>query len=91
MNVRLVTNPESDDAFHGAAERHVAAGAQSPTSLERRLREDYPRASVVRGIDERDGERWYAYREGRWVNAAGSRPVGAADQSYRGAASRMTS
>jgi hypothetical protein len=70
MNVRLITNPTADNAFRLAAEASLAAGAASPVGLEARLREEYPRVSVVCGIAEVGSERWYAYRDGHWIDSA---------------------
>jgi hypothetical protein len=70
MIVRLITNPTSDAHFRDKAEGILADGADSPIGLQARLREDYPSASVVRGIEEQGAERWYAYRDGRWIDSA---------------------
>jgi hypothetical protein len=69
MNVRLITNPSVDSAFQGAAEACLADGAASPGGLEARLRGEYPSVSVVGGIAEFGSERWYAYREGHWIDS----------------------
>jgi hypothetical protein len=38
--------------------------------LERRLKERYERARVIGGITGRGTQRWYAYRDGQWVDEA---------------------
>jgi hypothetical protein len=73
MSIRLITNPAADADFRNSAEGLLADGAASPTDLELRLQRDYPRVSVVRGIDEPGMERWYAYRDGHWINPAPGR------------------
>jgi hypothetical protein len=67
MEVHLVTNPAGDRQFRVAAEAHLAAGARTPEALAARLRERYPNVSVVTGITDAASERWYVYREGRWL------------------------
>jgi hypothetical protein len=69
MNVRLITNPTADSAFRLAAEASLAAGAASPVGLEAHLREEYPSVSVVCGIADVGSERWYAYRDGHWIDS----------------------
>jgi hypothetical protein len=68
MKVLLVTNPASDGAFRTKAQRMLGSDAASPEGLQSVLRSEYPRASVVRGIEDKGSERWYAYRDGRWID-----------------------
>jgi hypothetical protein len=66
----LVLNPVSDLEFVELARSCVETGADSPASLQERLRERYP-AAIVRPrelADERD-RIWYIYREGHWVRS----------------------
>jgi len=65
--VRLVTNPTTDAEFQNYAEER-AAGVTTPEELKRLLNDRYPRAHVVRGVTD-IVERWYVYRDGRWVNS----------------------
>ena len=64
---KVISNPAGDGRFQEDVERH-AAGADTPDELERRLRRKYPKARVFEGIRDVTAERWYAYREGRWLN-----------------------
>lgn len=66
MTVRLITNPQTDTDFARRAEE-LASEVDSPEELERLLREQWHRARVVRGVTD-IFERWYVYRDGRWVN-----------------------
>lgn len=66
VTVRLVANPHNDLEFERLAETLVAR-VETPDHLERLLRERYPRARVVPGVTDIT-ERWYVYRDGRWVN-----------------------
>lgn len=68
MNVRLVTNPSTDGSFRRRAESSLSERARTPAELEQSLKDEYPRVTVVSGITEQDSERWYAYREGRWID-----------------------
>jgi hypothetical protein len=70
MKVLLVTNPAADGAFRSTAQRLLGQNGHAPETLQSHLREEYPRASVVRGIQDKGAERWYAYREGVWVDSA---------------------
>jgi hypothetical protein len=70
VKVTLITNPKGDMAFRGAAQACLDDGAQSPAGLQHCLRQDYPDASVADGIVDRGAERWYAYREGVWIDSA---------------------
>ena len=47
----------------------LANDGATPQSLQLHLRSEYPRALVVRGIEDRGSERWYAYRDGYWVDS----------------------
>lgn len=67
MTVRLVTNPDSDAEFGRIAEQ-LSTDARTPEELEERLREHYQRARVVPGVRDIT-DRWYVYRDGRWVNS----------------------
>jgi hypothetical protein len=67
VTVRLVTNPGSDTEFQRRAEELVS-GVNTPEQLEALLRAEYDRARVVRGVTD-IVERWYVYRDGRWVNS----------------------
>ena len=67
MKVYLVTNPPTDSAFRQKAERMLGGDGESPEGLQSVLRRDYPRAAVVRGIEDKGAERWYAYRDGHWI------------------------
>ena len=70
MKVQLVTNPTGDANFRMAAEQLLSGGAMSPSQLQRMLRPDYPSATVFGGIEEAGSERWYVYREGRWIDSS---------------------
>jgi len=65
--VIVIANPPGDGMFRGTAQAHAKDGANTPQELQRRLREHWPRARVVGGITDRGSERWYAYREGSWI------------------------
>lgn len=67
MKVQLLTNPATDRVFRLKAERMLGDAAASPDDLQSNLRRDYPRAAVVRGIEDNGAERWYAYRDGHWI------------------------
>ncbi|HVM29764.1 MAG TPA: hypothetical protein VM305_03210 [Candidatus Limnocylindrales bacterium] len=65
---RIITNPGGDGELRELSDTLLADGLETPDALERRLRERFPKARVFRGITDRGGwERWYVYREGRWV------------------------
>lgn len=67
MNPVLVVNPVSDDAFVGHVHRQ-ANGVKSAETLQRILREHFPRAVVrERGLAAEQTVTWYVYREGVWV------------------------
>jgi len=74
MKVLLVTNPATDVAFRVAAERALDHLPIGPEGLQSGLRESYPRVSVVRGIEDNGAERWYAYRDGHWVDWQSGHP-----------------
>jgi hypothetical protein len=61
-----VTNPDTDSDFRSRAEQ-LASEVDTPDELERLLRAEYRRARVVRGVTD-IVERWYVYRDGRWIN-----------------------
>jgi hypothetical protein len=64
----LVVNPRSDDAFVELADRLAANGADTPATLQRKLREHYPEAVVrERSLSSESLVTWYVYREGTWV------------------------
>ena len=67
VTVRLVTNPDTDSEYHRRAEKQDES-VYTPDEIERLLRSDYRRARVVRGVTD-IVERWYVYRDGRWVNS----------------------
>lgn len=71
MKVLLITNPAADAVFRSTAERMLGLNGHAPETLQSHLRDEYPRASVVRGIQDNGAERWYAYREGVWVDSTG--------------------
>jgi hypothetical protein len=64
---RLITNPQADAKLRATAARYVDEGVDTPQALQARLRGEYPNARVIAGIIELAVERWYVYREGRWV------------------------
>jgi len=74
MKVLLVTNPATDAAFRVAAERALGHVPVDPEGLQSDLRDSYPRVSVVRGIEDNGAERWYAYRDGHWVDWQSAKP-----------------
>ncbi len=70
----LFLNPADDQAFRRSVDDALADGSIGATELQRRLRDDFPRA-VVRPRDLAS-ERltvWYVYREGHWVGGEGDR------------------
>lgn len=67
MAVRLVTNPTTDIDFQRRAQE-LAAKVETPEQLESLLHEEYVLARVVRGVTD-IVERWYVYRDGRWINS----------------------
>lgn len=66
--MRLVVNPVWDADFVRRAEE-LAEAADTPGDLERLLRTSYASARVVPGVTD-IVERWYVYRDGRWINAS---------------------
>ena len=72
MPASCLINPASDATFKQLAESYASNGAESPAELEERLRQSYPNARVIQGIPINSTlERWYVYRDGRWVNPEG--------------------
>ena len=67
--VRIIANPANDLVFARRAEE-LAMRANTPEELERQLRASYERVRVVRGVTD-IVERWYVYREGRWIPSDG--------------------
>jgi len=67
VTVRLITNPANDIEFQRRAQE-LAARSDTPEELEQLLRQHFKRARVVRGVTD-ILERWYVYRDGRWVNS----------------------
>lgn len=65
--VKVVANPRYDIAFQAEAAAHARDGVDTPAELEHRLKNRFTRARVVAGITDRGVERWYAYREGYWI------------------------
>jgi hypothetical protein len=72
MKVQLITNPAADGDFRLTAERMLNGDGHTPEGLQSRLRGDYPRVSVVRGIQDNGLERWYVYRDGTWIGPNGA-------------------
>lgn len=71
--IRLVVNPANDSEFAAAAREGLERGAADARDLEAGLRPRYPLVSVHPGITDDGTERWYAYRDGRWVNPSSQR------------------
>jgi hypothetical protein len=67
--IEVFANPRADGAFAEAAQAHADDGADDPEELQRRLREYWPDSRVARGITDGNSERWYAYREGHWIDS----------------------
>lgn len=75
MSPTLVVNPRHDIDFVTRAAAIVAGGIDSPSALQDRLREHYPR--VVVRARELNGEPftiWYVYREGHWIPGLAQAP-----------------
>ena len=66
--ITIVTNPGSDRALRSRAEALLREDCESAERLEWELRRRYPRVRVYEGIRDPYQQRWYVYREGRWVN-----------------------
>ena len=66
--IAVFANPRTDRSFKQVAQAHANDGADTPEELQRRLREHWPDTRVSQGITDRGLERWYAYREGRWID-----------------------
>ncbi|HEY7023570.1 MAG TPA: hypothetical protein VH371_01275 [Candidatus Limnocylindrales bacterium] len=64
--MRLIVNPADDLEFERRT-HELAATSDAPEELEENLREFYSRVRVVRGVTD-IVERWYVYRDGRWIN-----------------------
>ena len=67
VTVRLIAYPANDYEFQRRAQE-LAARADTPEQLQQALRRQYSRARVVAGVTD-IVERWYAYRDGRWMNS----------------------
>lgn len=67
-HVEVIAYPRHDPVFRADAEASARDGAATPWELEQRLRDRYSQALVVDGIDHGETQRWYAYRDGYWVN-----------------------
>jgi len=67
MSISFTTIPSSDELFRRAAQSAFGAGAKTPTALAQELREKFPLVRVIESEIEGYRERWYVYREGRWV------------------------
>lgn len=68
MRPTLIVNPTDDVVFADFAQLLVDHGAASTGELERRLRDEYPRATVhARELVGESAVIWYVYREGRWI------------------------
>jgi hypothetical protein len=68
MRPTLIVNPTDDLVFAEFAQTLVDHGADSTAGLERRLRDEYPRATVhARELAGESAVIWYVYREGRWI------------------------
>jgi hypothetical protein len=65
--IRLVINPDTDEEFRRRVEL-LADHASVPSDLQAALRAHYPSARVVTGVTDIH-QRWYVYRDGRWVNS----------------------
>jgi uncharacterized protein RhaS with RHS repeats len=64
---RLVCSPGDDHEFVCAATL-LAGGDTTAGALESGLQSQYPKATVHEGTSSTaDGQRWYAYRDGRWA------------------------
>jgi hypothetical protein len=58
----------SDDPVFTELVREVEGRAPTPEALQELLRSEYPQVRVVRGVTD-IVERWYVYRDGRWVRS----------------------
>jgi len=63
-----VCNPADDGQFVSSA-TSLATNGTSISAFEIDLRALYPHAIVHEGTSTADGQRWYAYRDGRWAGA----------------------
>lgn len=64
---RISVNP-SDDAVFASRANELVRQIGSPEELEAELRPNYPDVRVVRGVTD-IVERWYVYRDGRWISS----------------------
>ena len=65
-HARVTVNPSSDDEFYRLVER-LAREVSDARALERRVRERYPAAVVVRSVlSGEPADSWYVYRDGHW-------------------------
>ena len=62
---RIIASPPHDRLFTDRVQK-LAQGTDTPEILEQLVRHEYPEARVVRGVTD-VVERWYVYRDGRWV------------------------
>jgi hypothetical protein len=68
MTPILVINPRSDGRFVQEVQSLAEGGIDSPSEMQRFLRDRYPRAVVrERELDGEQRRTWYVYREGTWV------------------------
>ena len=71
--IELVCNPADDLTFAAVADGLVASGVASPDSLQRLLKDRYPRVLVrARGLSNEEFDAWYVYREGSWTRSGGT-------------------
>ena len=72
MRPILVINPRTDEAFVGYVREQVdGQSAEDPLTLQGRLRERYPEATVhVRVLANEPSIVWYVYRDGHWTPQA---------------------
>ena len=80
VDIDIVVNPAYDEQFALIVARlstEIVEGLlwhpRVWRELDTALRREYPNARVVPGASARPGERWYAYRDGRWVSPFGER------------------
>jgi hypothetical protein len=64
----LVLNPPDDEAFRASAEHLVESGIAEPSTLQARLRQQWPLALVrPRELAGEPSQVWYVYRDGHWI------------------------
>lgn len=68
MRINVIINPREDRAFREMVEQTMSSGAREPGELQLALRSVFTAAVVVIGVEQAGGERWYAYRDGRWIS-----------------------